>query len=66
MLDNADVVGFSDIVSWLPGSTNSFKVYQPADFVEGYHASLLQEEKRSRGKIQVKTEKCTSSAAPLV
>jgi hypothetical protein len=34
MLDNADVEGFSDIVSWLPGSTNSFKVHQPAVFVE--------------------------------
>ncbi len=34
MLDNADVEGFSDIVSWLPGSTNSFKVYQPGVFVE--------------------------------
>jgi hypothetical protein len=35
MLDNADVEGFSDIVSWLPGSTNSFKVHQPGVFVEG-------------------------------
>jgi hypothetical protein len=36
MLDNADVEGFSDIVSWLPAdSTNSFKVHQPAVFVEG-------------------------------
>jgi hypothetical protein len=35
MLDNADVEGFSDIVSWLPGSMNSFKVHQPRVFVEG-------------------------------
>jgi hypothetical protein len=35
MLDNADVEGFSDIVSWLPGSTNSFKVHQQRIFVEG-------------------------------
>jgi hypothetical protein len=35
MLDNADVEGFSDIVSWLPGSTNSFKVHQSAVFVQG-------------------------------
>jgi hypothetical protein len=35
MLDNADVEGFSDIVSWLPGSTNSFKVHQRGVFVEG-------------------------------
>jgi hypothetical protein len=34
MLDNADVEGFSDIVSWLPGNTNSFKVHQPGVFVE--------------------------------
>jgi hypothetical protein len=34
MLNNADVEGFSDIVSWLPGSTNSFKVHQPGVFVE--------------------------------
>jgi hypothetical protein len=34
MLDNADVEGFSDIVSWLPGSTHSFKVHQPGVFVE--------------------------------
>jgi hypothetical protein len=34
MLDNADVEGFSDIVSWLPGSTNSFKVHQQGVFVE--------------------------------
>ncbi len=33
MLDNADVEGFSDIVSWLPGSMNSFKVHQPGVFV---------------------------------
>jgi hypothetical protein len=33
MLDHADVEGFSDIVSWLPGSTNSFKVHQTAVFV---------------------------------
>jgi hypothetical protein len=33
MLDDADVEGFSDIVSWLPGST--FKVHQPGVFVEG-------------------------------
>jgi hypothetical protein len=35
MLDNADVKGFSDIVSWLPGSTNSFKVHRRGGFVEG-------------------------------
>jgi hypothetical protein len=35
MLDNADVEGFSDIVSWLPGSTNSFKVHQRGVFMEG-------------------------------
>jgi hypothetical protein len=35
MLDNADVEGFSDIVSWLPGSTNSFKVHRRGLFVEG-------------------------------
>ena len=35
MLDNADVEGFSDIVSWLPGSTNSFKVHQRGVFGEG-------------------------------
>jgi hypothetical protein len=35
MLDNADVEGYSDIVSWPPDSTNSFKMYQPAVFVEG-------------------------------
>jgi hypothetical protein len=35
MLDNADVEGFSDIVSWLPGSMDSFKVHQPRVFVEG-------------------------------
>jgi hypothetical protein len=35
MLDDADVEGFSDIVSWLPGSTNSFKVHQRGVFVEG-------------------------------
>jgi hypothetical protein len=35
MLDNAAVEGFSDIVSWLPGSTNSFKVHQPGVFAEG-------------------------------
>jgi hypothetical protein len=35
MLDNANVEGFSDIVSWLPGSTNSFKVHQSAVFVQG-------------------------------
>jgi hypothetical protein len=35
MLEDADVEGFSDIVSWLPGSTNSFKVHQTAVFVEG-------------------------------
>jgi hypothetical protein len=34
MLDNADVEGFSDIVSWLPGSTNSFKVHRQGVFVE--------------------------------
>jgi hypothetical protein len=34
MLDNADIEGFSDIVSWLPGSTNSFKVHQQGVFVE--------------------------------
>jgi hypothetical protein len=34
MLDNADVEGFSDIVSWLPGNSNSFKVHQPGLFVE--------------------------------
>jgi hypothetical protein len=34
MLDDADVEGFSDIVSWLPGSTNSFKVHQSGVFVE--------------------------------
>jgi hypothetical protein len=34
MLDNADVEGFSDIVSWLPGNTNSLKVHQPGVFVE--------------------------------
>ncbi len=34
MLDNADVEGFSDIVSWLPGSTNFFKVHQPGVFVD--------------------------------
>jgi hypothetical protein len=35
MLDDADVEEFSDIVSWLPGSTNSFKVHQREVFVEG-------------------------------
>jgi hypothetical protein len=35
MLESADVEGFSDIVSWLPGSTNSFKVHQRGVFVEG-------------------------------
>jgi hypothetical protein len=35
MLDNADVEGFADIVSWLPGTTNSFKVHQQGVFVEG-------------------------------
>ena len=35
MLDDADVEGFSDIVSWLPGSTNSFKVHQRGVFGEG-------------------------------
>jgi hypothetical protein len=34
MLEDADVEGFSDIVSWLPDSTNSFKVHQPGVFVE--------------------------------
>jgi hypothetical protein len=34
MLDNADVEGFSDIVSWLPDSTNSFKVHRRGVFVE--------------------------------
>jgi hypothetical protein len=34
MLNNADVEGFSDIVSWLPGSADSFKVHQPGVFVE--------------------------------
>jgi hypothetical protein len=34
MLDNADVEGFSEIVSWLPGSTNSFKVHRQGIFVE--------------------------------
>jgi hypothetical protein len=33
MLDDADVEGFSDIVSWLPDST--FKVHQTGVFVEG-------------------------------
>jgi hypothetical protein len=33
MLDNADIEGFSDIVSWLPDSI--FKVHQPGVFVEG-------------------------------
>jgi hypothetical protein len=35
MLDDADAEGFSDIVSWLPDSTNSFKVHQQRVFVEG-------------------------------
>jgi hypothetical protein len=33
MLEDADVEGFSDIVSWLPDSANSFKVHQPGVFV---------------------------------
>jgi hypothetical protein len=48
MLDNADVEGFLDIVSWLPGSTNSFKVHQRGVFVEGIMPCYLK-------KIQCKS-----------
>jgi hypothetical protein len=67
MLDNVDDEGLSDIVSWPHGSTNSFKVHQPAVFVVGIMPRYFKKfNKRSKGKIQVKNENCKSSAASLV
>jgi hypothetical protein len=67
MLDNADIEGFSFIVSRPHGSTNSFKVHQPAVFAVGIMPRYFKKcNKRSRGKIQVKNDNCKSSAAPLV